>query len=405
MKTGSRSAKPMILFSTLFVGAMVWTAVAGPNVNEQMFQTDNPVPLTSRKGDAGSHVKVVNCNSGEKIAKVLAKAEPGDTIRVTGTCNERVVITTDRLTLDGQGSAILNGGGGDPTQFEGVVTIDGARGVTLQGLTIQNGPGEGILGIRGAAFAVRNTTAQDNASTGIAVSGSSTADLTDCTMRRNGLGLDVFTNSSAILKGAITITDNLGNGVDVNGQSTLEIRGATVAVNNNGEIGIVAGSGQVAIFGSTEAQGSSITANNNGVGGIFLGGSLLTVFGAGSTITVADNPTGIQLGGSLIASPFGDTRGVRFVIENNDVGLRFLFGSGAVFVGGLTVRNNHTTGVLADGADTLTLISAPPNPSAITNNGTDVDLRFGTRVTINGVTIGTITCDGTVLSRGTTVCP
>jgi hypothetical protein len=28
----------MTLFSTLFVGAMVWTAVAGLNVNEQMFR-------------------------------------------------------------------------------------------------------------------------------------------------------------------------------------------------------------------------------------------------------------------------------------------------------------------------------------------------------------------------------
>jgi hypothetical protein len=54
---------------------------------------------------------------------------------------------------------------------------------------------------------------------------------------------------------------------------------------------------------------------------------------------------------------------------------------------------------------TLTLVSTPTNPSAITSNGTDVDLRFGTRVTINGVTVGTIMCDGTVLSRGTTVCP
>jgi hypothetical protein len=175
-------------------------------------------------------------------------------------------------------------------------------------------------------------------------------------------------------------------------------------VNNNGGIGMAAGSGQVAIFGSTEAQGSSITANNNGVGGIFLGGSLLTVF-TDSTITVANNPTGIQLGASLIASPFGGFRRATFVIENNDVGLRFLFGSGAVLFGGLTVRNNHTTGVLADGAGALTLGSTPSNPSAITNNGTDLDLSFGTRVTINGVTVGTIKCDGTVLSRGTTVCP
>ena len=50
-----------------------------------------------------------------------------------------MTITTDRLTLDGAGSAVLNGGG--PTEFEGVVTLDGAQGVTLMGFTIRNGPG------------------------------------------------------------------------------------------------------------------------------------------------------------------------------------------------------------------------------------------------------------------------
>jgi hypothetical protein len=69
------------------------------------------------------------------------------------------------------------------------------------------------------------------------------------------------------------------------------------------------------------------------------------------------------------------------------------------------VRNNQT-GPLADGAGTLTLFSLESNPSSIQNNsGTDVELSFGTRVTFRGVTIGTITCDATVLSRGTSVCP
>ena len=35
----------------------------------------------------------------------------------------------------------------------------------------------------------------------------------------------------------------------VNGQSMLEIRGAQVQMNDNGDSGLVAGSGQVAIFG------------------------------------------------------------------------------------------------------------------------------------------------------------
>src|SRR4029077_353105 len=69
------------------------------------------VPLTSRTGDADSNMRmrVVNCDRGEEIARALARAEPGDTIRVTGTCVERVSIKTDRITLDGQGAATLDG--------------------------------------------------------------------------------------------------------------------------------------------------------------------------------------------------------------------------------------------------------------------------------------------------------
>ena len=67
---------------------------------------------------------------------------------------------------------------------------------------------------------------------------------------------------------------------------------------------------------------------------------------------------------------------------------------------------NNSTGVLADGAGMVTFVSTPPVASTIqANTGTDVNLRFGTRATLAGVTVGTIVCDATVLSRGTTVCP
>ena len=81
------------------------------------------------------------------------------------------------------------------------------------------------------------------------------------------------------------------------------------------------------------------------------------------------------------------------------------FNASALLIGGLTVEQNQT-GLLADGAGTILLVSVPTNPSSITGNATvDVDLRFGTRATFGGVAIGTIVCDGTVLSRGSTVCP
>jgi hypothetical protein len=238
---------------------------------------------------ADSTVKKVKCDKGQTLTEALRKAKSGDTLQVTGTCHERVTITTDRLTLDGGGSAVLDGdGGGGPTEFDGVVTIDGVQGVTLIGFTIQNGLGEGILGQHGAAFAVQQTTVQNNAASGIAVADGSTADLTDCTIQGNGFGIDVFTGSSAILRGAIIINQNTANGAEVNGQSILEIRGAQVQMNDNGGIGLVAGSGQVAIFGFAASQGSTLTANGNGDFGIIIFGSQLTIlgsdFGSGANI-------------------------------------------------------------------------------------------------------------------------
>ena len=352
-------------------------------------------------GDAASNMKVVNCDRGENIAEVLAKAEPGDTIRVTGTCVERVSIKTDRITLDGQGAATLDGGGGPIVEFDGVVTIDGASGVAIQGFTVQNGPGEGILGTHGAAFSVRNTTVQDNGSTGVVVAEGSTAELTDCSILRNDAGIDVFTQSSAVLKGAIRTNDNLLNGATVNGTSIIEIRGAQVEASRNGGEGLAAGSNsQLAVFGFAGSQGSTFTIDANGGGGILLGDSILNVFSE-STIAITNSPLGILCGAGKIISPFGVGT---FVIENNGVGLDFGLDGTALLVGGLTVRNNGT-GVRGDGAGVLTFISIPSNPSAITGNGVDVDLRFGARATIEGVEVGTITCDSTVLSRGTTVCP
>jgi Right handed beta helix region len=356
-------------------------------------------PLTSRTGDAASNMRmrVVNCDRGENIAEVLARAEPGDTIRVTGTCAERVSIKTDRITLDGQGAATLDGGGGPIAEFDGVVTIDGASGVTIQGFTVQNGPGEGILG------SVRNTTVQDNGFTGVAVAEGSTAELTDCRILRNGgPGIDVFTQSSAVLKGAIRTNENLGPGAVVNGTSILEIRGAQVEASRNGGFGLVAGSNsQLAILGFAGSRGSTFTIDANAQGGIALGDSILNVFSE-STIAITNSPLGIHVPGGKIVSPFGVGT---FVIENNGVGLNFGLDGTAIFRGGLTVRNNGTGVRTQDGAGVLWFISIPPNPSAITGNGVDVDLRFGARATFDGVEVGTITCDSTVLSRGTTVCP
>src|SRR4029453_4138978 len=277
-------------------------------------------PQPAGTGDAVSNMRVVNCDHGQNLAEALARAHPGDTIRVTGTCVERVTIKTDQITLDGQGAATLDGGGGPTSEFDGVVTIDGDSGVTIQGFTVQNGPGEGILGTHGAAFSVRNTTVQDNGFTGVAVGQGSTAELMDCGILRNGgPGMDVYNQTSAVLKGAISTNDNLQSGAHINGTSIIEIRGAQVEASRNGGFGLVAGSNsQLAVFGFAGSRGSTFAADANVQGGIALAGSVLNVFES-TTIAITNSPLGIRVvAAGVIASPFGVGT---FVIENNGVGL------------------------------------------------------------------------------------
>lgn len=315
----------------------------------------------------------VNCNGGGTITKALETAKVGDTIQVTGTCKERVTITTDRLTLDGQGSAILDGGGGFKANAvrEGVVTIDGASGVTVTGFTLQRGPA-GITCKRGAACLMRNTTMQDNAAEGLRVSENSTAEVTGCISRRNGeWGIAVFDNSNVLLQGTIALTNNGTSGLGVFFSSSARSSKATIQANNNKHNGIILGGGSNVNFGR---RGGKVTTNNNMGNGIrlFNSGSLQVY--AGNTVNVVGNSgRGVSVDGNSSLQNFGGT----FVIKNNKGG-----------------------GLLVDNGGSVTM-----KGSTITENGTDVALSFGARATLNGNTIGTIVCDNISLIRGDTACP
>ena len=78
----------------------------------------------------------MNCNNaGETIQSKVDAAQPGDTIMITGTCNEAVVVNKDDITLDGGGLAVIDGAGID----RWAVDITGHQKVTIQGLTVLNG--------------------------------------------------------------------------------------------------------------------------------------------------------------------------------------------------------------------------------------------------------------------------
>jgi len=190
----------------------------------------------------------------------------------------------------------------------------------------------------------------------------------------------------------------------INGQAMVEIRGATITANDNGGVGVLVGSGQLAIFGFATSAGSTLNASGNGFAGILVSSSAMTVYPPAIVTASSNGVFGLFLNGSafLTTVPGG---GSAFVIENNGVGINAQQGAGFVFQGGQLTVTNNGVGLSADGAGALTILSEPATPSSISGNGSDVSLAFGTRATFEGVTIGSITCDTTVLSRGTTVCP
>jgi hypothetical protein len=88
----------------------------------------------------------VNCDvPGQSLMKTLQVSQPGDSIVVHGVCRERLTITQGPLTLEGDGTWVIDGTGLAPNtvEFNALISVDGAHGITFRSLTIRNGSGEG----------------------------------------------------------------------------------------------------------------------------------------------------------------------------------------------------------------------------------------------------------------------
>jgi hypothetical protein len=223
--------------------------------------------------------------------------------------------------------------------------------------------------------------------------------------RRNLSGFDLFNGTHIVFRGAIVASDNRINGIFLGGASTAEIRAAKVETNNNTGGVVALGGSQISFwtFGGPLTRGGSITTTGNRANGIRLIDSGMEIFSDAVTITATGNPVGFVLNGGVLSSG-PPAQGVRVALENNNVGLEMQGRSIAVVIGGLSVRGNSTTGILADDSS-LILVSIPPNPSTVSSNVLDLDARFGSRLTIDGVAFGTRKCEASVLARGVPSCP
>lgn len=350
-------------------------------------------------GFAQARTLHVNCDKNQSLSFAVSKARSGSVIMVSGVCRENVYIDQDGITLDGMGTAVLDGSHGQDN-LEGVLIIDQARKTMVRNLSVVNGKHHGIVVRRGSVADLHNITVADHAQNGVFVMQNSQAGLENVHSRDNGnYGIGIIQNSSATFVGLIQATGNANSGILLADNAMADASKADIESKSNLN-GIQFGDHAVLFTTAT----TRIFANENLRDGLFLFNSGTLESAGGGYIEAKNNQaSGARLiGNATLSNPMGAGR---YVFEDNPQGIHFDVQSSGFFVGGLSVRNN-LSGIYASGAHTLTVISLPDNPSVVENNqAVDADLSFGTRADFQGLSILKIQCDATVLIRGNVTCP
>jgi len=359
------------------------------------------------------------------VAVSKARIKP---ISFTGICSGPIVIRKDGVRLIGVGTAIINGDGQD------AVAIEGAHGVSLENIEVRDAE-NGVVGINGAHFSLTHVTVLANNLSGISLQTGSSAIFSDVTTSGNGLhGLDVETGSAATIRGDFTASNNGVFGVNVNG-SALTLSGATATLSGN-TIGMQVATGANAFISDSATLlnvdnnravgltmvsgahmvsfGGEINASGNLVNGVSLNSKAGLDLDAASTLECNENGTGLfvqqQSEVTVFNTPqFSGVPGFSTVDCNTNSG------DGIVVKNGSNLRlsnqaqvistGNGGAGLVADDGAGVVLVSSEitgnsTNPTDPTNPPNDIELSFGTRADIRSSTIGTSSCDETVLLRG-----
>ena len=116
---------------------------------------------------AGKAQTMVMCTVGlgDQLQDAIDAASSGDTLQVSGTCDENVRIREgkDRLTLDGGGTATIDG------PFDSFTIGVRARGVTIKRFLLITGVSGGIHVFRGGTVVIDSNTIDGTGGNGILV--------------------------------------------------------------------------------------------------------------------------------------------------------------------------------------------------------------------------------------------
>jgi len=209
----------------------------------------------------------VDCDSGASIGNAIITLPPGDTLLVSGTCAEHLVINGatgkfDGITLDGRGTATIRG----PDTTNDTLRLEAVKGVTITGFRITGGR-DGIHSRWSTDVFILNNTIENTGRNGVQVSRGNWSQISGNTIQnnpRNGIQVEESTVRIGSINEPPTplpniIRNNGGIGIVVSRASVARILGNTIA--NSTQHGI-----QVAKM--SQADIASNTIDGNGSSGI-----------------------------------------------------------------------------------------------------------------------------------------
>jgi hypothetical protein len=196
--------------------------------------------------------KQVNCDRGDTITATLQSVHRGDTVIISGTCNENVLISDPTghyagVTLDGQGTATISGP--DPTL--NVVELTGVSGFTIRGLTITGG-NDGLSINTGSIIAIDSVVVQNTGRHGIHFQRGSTDGYVVNSTIQNNPGNGIVINENSYVRvgftdgvgasqgdtGPCVIQNNGGYGIRIQRGATARVYTDTIRYNGNNGINI-----------------------------------------------------------------------------------------------------------------------------------------------------------------------
>jgi hypothetical protein len=342
---------------------------------------------TQLAADPPQHTISVDCGLGQTIAKALE--HPGEklTISFKGTCNTDVLIDRDWVTLRGSdGSATIVGG----------VRVDAASHVVLTGFKVRDNTRleSGIEAVAGASVKIQGVTIENSSNRGMRFQ-DSVGDVRDIVIRDSfTVGL-LARGSRLVLEGTIDISNSREGQITLTDTSHVYSTMGQITL-SGGQFGLVVQSNAVfdGVFGSLKTTGAQFS-------GIYVatGGSLTYAMSLESSNNLF---AGVWLDENASFSPFINPIliGVRptRLLNNAVVGV-FVQRDSTFELNVNSEVSGNAFGIFAE-ESTLRLTGAK-----VTGNRTDLRMIFGTKASgMGGNTIGTKSCDATVLTRGDVSC-